>query len=69
MSDHGGHERSHGTEADEDMTIPWVLSGGDVPKQELNGQVSIIDTAPTLAGLLGISQPREWDGRPVLELG
>ncbi|MFN8457849.1 MAG: alkaline phosphatase family protein [Anaerolineae bacterium] len=25
QSDHGGHERTHGTESPEDMTIPWLV--------------------------------------------
>ena len=29
-SDHGGHESTHGTEMDEDMTIPWVIAGPPV---------------------------------------
>lgn len=69
MSDHGGHERCHGTDCEEDMTIPWVLSGPGLPKCELNGDVTIVDTAPTLALLLGLSRPPEWDGKPVVELG
>src|SRR3712207_7396850 len=30
LSDHGGHERTHGTDMDEDMLIPWVLHGPGV---------------------------------------
>jgi predicted AlkP superfamily pyrophosphatase or phosphodiesterase len=30
LSDHGGHGRSHGTEMDEDMTIPWIMHGRGV---------------------------------------
>ena len=26
-TDHGGHDRHHGTEMAEDMTIPWIISG------------------------------------------
>ena len=37
-SDHGGHERTHGTEMDEDMTIPWVIAGPPVsPGRTLAG--------------------------------
>jgi predicted AlkP superfamily pyrophosphatase or phosphodiesterase len=68
MADHGGHERSHGTEMDEDMTIPWILSGSGIPKAELNGQVRIFDTAPTLAALMGLTSPPEWDGTPVISV-
>jgi arylsulfatase A-like enzyme len=66
-TDHGGHERSHGTEMEEDMTIPWILSGTGVPKVELNGQVHIYDTAPTLAAILNLPLPKDWDGRPIAD--
>ncbi|MCW5941342.1 MAG: alkaline phosphatase family protein [Fimbriimonadaceae bacterium] len=65
QSDHGGHDRSHGTEMDEDMTIPWMLVGDGVRPGELPDGVRIVDTAPTLAVLLGLTPAREWDGRPV----
>ncbi len=32
ISDHGGHDRSHGTDIPEDMTIPWILSGTGVKR-------------------------------------
>ncbi|WP_227624969.1 alkaline phosphatase family protein [Fimbriimonas ginsengisoli] len=68
QSDHGGHERSHGTEMDEDMTIPWILSGHGVKAgNTLDGGVRIYDTCPTLAHLLGLPAAREWDGRIVGE--
>ena len=68
MSDHGGHDRSHGTDRDEDMLIPWILSGRGVrPATELDGEVKIFDTCPTLAHLLGIPPAPEWEGRVVIE--
>lgn len=66
-SDHGGHERHHGTEMVEDMLIPWILSGPGIPQRELNGSVRIFDTAPTIAAVLGLPQPGEWDGRAIAE--
>lgn len=68
QSDHGGHERSHGTDSPEDMTIPWILSGAGIRKgQVLDGNVRIFDTCPTLAALLGLSPAREWEGRVIEE--
>lgn len=67
QSDHGGHERTHGTEMDEDMLIPWILSGKGIKQGELTGEVRIFDTCPTLAHLLGLNPAREWDGRIVHE--
>lgn len=68
QSDHGGHERSHGTDMPEDMTIPWMLMGPDI-KQDYAIQrlVSLLDTAPTLAHILGIPVVRDWEGTIVDE--
>jgi arylsulfatase A-like enzyme len=68
QSDHGGHERSHGTEMDEDMTIPWVLYGPNVRRgHTLETPVRIFDTCPTLAAQLGLPMAPEWDGVPIHE--
>lgn len=68
QSDHGGHDRSHGTDRDEDMLIPWILSGARVRRGiELDSDVRIFDTCPTLAHLIGIPLAPEWDGRVVEE--
>src|SRR5262249_6549137 len=68
QSDHGGHDRSHGTDRDEDMLIPWILSGAGVRQgAELSETVRIFDTCPTLAHLLGIPSAPEWEGRVISE--
>lgn len=65
-ADHGGHDRSHGTEMPEDMTIPVILYGKDfVPGKELN-DVSIKDLAPTIAALLGSDADDDWEGKNLL---
>jgi len=67
-ADHGGHDRSHGTEAPEDMTIPWILAGPGIRAgQALQTPVSLLDTAPTLARLLDVKPDRQWEGRAVEE--
>lgn len=70
-ADHGGHNNNHGdfisgtpSEA-EDLTIPWILSGAGVRHGELACPVSLLDTAPTIAALLGLPIPAEWQGRVV----
>ncbi len=66
LADHGGHERSHGTTLPEDMTIPVCAFGPEfLPGHEFAGEVSIKDVAPTVAKLLGVKPPREWEGRPL----
>lgn len=68
QSDHGGHERTHGSDMPEDMTIPWVLSGPNVRAGvRLSGEVRIFDTCPTLAHLLNLSPAPEWEGRVIAE--
>jgi predicted AlkP superfamily pyrophosphatase or phosphodiesterase len=69
QADHGGHERTHGTEAPEDMTIPWIAAGPSIRQgHELQTLVSLLDTAPTLARLLGLTPHRDWEGKCVDEL-
>jgi predicted AlkP superfamily pyrophosphatase or phosphodiesterase len=66
QADHGGHNTDHGTDMVEDMTIPWIINGAPV-KQGYNIQspVSIMDTAVTLAHLLELNIPAEWEGKVV----
>lgn len=63
MSDHGGHDRSHGTDMAEDMTIPWMISGPGIRQNyEIRSPISLLDTAPTLARVLGIEPAEQWEG-------
>jgi predicted AlkP superfamily pyrophosphatase or phosphodiesterase len=69
QADHGGHGFVHGTEAPEDMLIPWIIAGPNIRRgYEIQGPVSLLDTAPTLARALGIAPHPEWEGRPVEEI-
>lgn len=62
-ADHGGHDRGHGSELPEDMTIPIFLIGDRFePGCELDS-ASILDVAPTVADLLGVYRAPEWEGR------
>ena len=63
MADHGGHDRTHGTQFIEDMRIPVLAQGPDIQKgYELDGDVSILDIAPSILRILDIPQPKEWMG-------
>ena len=67
-SDHGGHERTHGTDCDEDMIVPWILSGAGIKQgHKIAGSVRIYDTCPTLAALLGLKPSEIWDGQVIAE--
>jgi predicted AlkP superfamily pyrophosphatase or phosphodiesterase len=69
QSDHGGHERNHGTESPEDMTIPWLVAGPGIRQgYAIDAPVSLLDTAPTIARLLGLAPHHEWEGRCVEEI-
>lgn len=64
-ADHGGHGRSHGTPASEDMTIPLFCLGGPFAAGRELESCSILDIAPTIATLLGAEIPGEWEGRVI----
>ncbi|MFN8450542.1 MAG: alkaline phosphatase family protein [Anaerolineae bacterium] len=67
-ADHGGHERIHGTDMPEDMIIPWMIGGAGVRRGHVIQQpVTLLDTAPTIAHLLGIQRPTDWEGSVVAE--
>jgi len=67
-SDHGGHDRGHGTDSAEDMTVPLLLNGAGVRRGvELRTPVTLLDIAPTVAALLGIPAHQGWEGRVLVE--
>jgi predicted AlkP superfamily pyrophosphatase or phosphodiesterase len=69
QSDHGGHDRGHGTDMPEDMTIPWLAAGPGVRQgHRIAAPVSLLDTAPTVAHMLGVRPRHEWEGRAVEEI-
>lgn len=67
-ADHGGHEHGHGEDIPEDMTVPLILSGPGVRAgAALDGGVSLLDIAPTLADRLQLAIPESWQGRVLRE--
>ena len=69
QSDHGGHDRTHGTEMPEDMTIPWLVKGPKIRAgHEIQASVSLLDTAPTIARLLDVDAPSVWEGQVIEEI-
>lgn len=66
-SDHGGQGSSHGSDAREDMTIPWIAAGPGIQQKTLTTNIHTMDTAATAAFALGLPIPAEWDGVPVYE--
>jgi len=64
-ADHGGHDRTHGTEMPEDMTIPLMIYRPEFSSKELP-ETNIIDIAPTIVKLLDVPADPEWEGKPLL---
>ncbi len=65
-ADHGGHDRAHGTEMPEDMTIPMFFVGSEFEPGKAIGNVSILDLAPTIAKIMGVPAAREWEGKALI---
>ena len=65
-ADHGGHARSHGTDAPEDMTIPIFLRHSSIAPGRLPDGATILDIAPTIAALLGVPADPDWEGKPLV---
>ena len=63
LADHGGHDRSHGSDMPEDMTIPILFCGKPFPKNNEIFDVSIKDVAVTIAKLLDVPPAKEWEGK------
>ncbi|MBQ8898851.1 MAG: alkaline phosphatase family protein [Clostridia bacterium] len=62
-ADHGGHDRSHGSDCPEDMTIPVAIRGPRFEKGRELENVSIKDIATTVADLLEVPAVKEWEGK------
>jgi arylsulfatase A-like enzyme/HEAT repeat protein len=68
-ADHGEEFRDHGglyhgfTLYDEQVRVPWMILAPGVPPRRVGGQVSTVDLAPTLLGLLGVPAAETMRGR------
>jgi len=65
-ADHGGLDNSHGSNSEQEMTIPLIIAAADFPKGEILEPVSLLDIAPTLADCAGVSAPPQWEGKSLL---
>ncbi len=64
-SDHGGHDKTHGTQRPEDMTIPFIIAGPGIGSGPIAHPVHLTDIAPTILALFGGVPAPEWIGRPI----
>jgi predicted AlkP superfamily pyrophosphatase or phosphodiesterase len=68
MSDHGGHAQTHGSDSADDMIIPFIINGANIPRgQCIERAVHITDIAPTIARLFQVQSPVEWIGSSIVE--
>lgn len=68
VSDHGGINTGHGGDTPEEKTVPWIVSGAGVAQGAvLPDGVSVAQTSPTIAALLGVEAPKAWTAKPVAE--
>lgn len=65
-ADHGGHGRTHGTTAPEDMTIPIMCYGADWEPGKKLENAGLLDFAPTIANILECEIPEDWEGKSLL---
>jgi predicted AlkP superfamily pyrophosphatase or phosphodiesterase len=66
-ADHGGHGKDHGTDDPQDVTIPWIAWGRGIKAGDLSAVVRTMDTASTVLWLLGVGEPTDWAGSPVID--
>lgn len=65
-ADHGGHDRTHGSDLPEDMTIPILIKGENFESGKIIKDANIKDIAPTVAKLLDVEPNDEWEGISLL---
>ena len=65
-ADHGGHDRTHGTEMPEDMLIPIIFNGKKFKQGNAFENANIMDIAPTVTKLLGVEPDEEWEGKALI---
>ena len=65
-ADHGGHDRTHGTDLPEDTTIPMFYIGKAFPAGQRFSGGSILDIAPTVAKLMSAYPAPEWEGKSLI---
>lgn len=66
VSDHGGINKGHGGESDEEVTIPVIYYGTGVKKgYKIQQPVYQYDVAATVAFVFNLEIPYSWTSRPV----
>jgi len=66
-TDHGGHDRTHGTDLPEDMITPIVIRGKGFEPGSVIPTFSIKDIPPTVVSILGVEPDEEWEGKSLYQ--
>ena len=66
-ADHGGHDRGHGSDMPEDMTIPMFFQGEMFQPGKKLENVSLLDLTPTIADIMQVPFAREWEGKSLVK--
>ncbi|MEM7325464.1 MAG: TauD/TfdA family dioxygenase [Actinomycetota bacterium] len=65
-TDHGGHDKTHGTSRPEDMETFLVAAGPQIRPGSVWLTASVLDVAPTVADLAGFDPAAVWHGRSLV---
>lgn len=69
VANHGGHGFDHGTKLPEDLQIPWVACGPKIRSNyQISRQVTIMDTIPSIASIMGVDPHGGWKGSVISEI-
>ena len=62
VTDHGGINHGHGGYTQEEMSIPWSVTGKDIKPGMIKEQNFTVNTASMIARFFNIQQPTVWSG-------
>lgn len=66
VSDHGGIGLGHGGTTQEEITVPFILSGKGIKQNySIPTEVYMFDVAPTITYALGLKEPYAWRGKAI----
>ena len=63
VSDHGGHDKTHGQPLISDIETPFILFGPGISPGEITVPFMQYDVTSIIADYLHLSQPTSWRGR------
>ncbi|MBQ8228104.1 MAG: alkaline phosphatase family protein [Clostridia bacterium] len=65
-ADHGGHDRTHGSDCDEDILIPIIINSEGLGSEKEINKANIVDLAPTITKMLNVDPDPEWEGKSLV---